>query len=101
MKKNDEKTIDNYIKRIDKTIESELKSIPDEVLHTILDRSFDDAKTLFENGKNTDLKHLSYSLYRSYILGMLLERMNRENKMTKYEIEKKIDSSKKIIRLAK
>ncbi|MFW6008069.1 MAG: hypothetical protein ACOCP8_02280 [archaeon] len=83
-----EMNVEDYLRQIDKTIQGELKKIPDDILKSIMDKSFNDAKDLFKSHKNEDFKQLTYSLYRSYILGMLLEKArNKVNKRPEVKVK--------------
>jgi hypothetical protein len=62
------------LKEIEQSLKKELEKMPDEVRSAIMDRAFMDTKALFDNDQQDDFKSLVYTIYRSYILGMQLEK---------------------------
>lgn len=62
------------LKEIEQSLKKELEKMPDEVQSAIMDRAFMDTKALFDNDQQDDFKSLVYTIYRSYILGMQLEK---------------------------
>jgi len=83
--------LSEYLKQIDTTIEKQIDEIPEEILNMLMERSFTDATKLFKEGKNQDFKQLTYVIYRSYILGMLVEKTK-----SKREIKQ---STNKVVKL--
>lgn len=63
------------LKEIEQSLKKELEQMPDEVRSAIMDRAFMDTKALFDNDQQDDFKSLVYTIYRSYILGMQLEKL--------------------------
>jgi len=72
-----------YLKEIEQNLKKELENMPDDVVEAIMDRSFHDAQQLFENGQQNDFKSLVYIIYRSYILGMQIEKLSHKPKIKK------------------
>jgi HPt (histidine-containing phosphotransfer) domain-containing protein len=72
--------LEKFLSDIDKNIESYFRDIPDEVTNVMVEQALKDAKRLFKNAKNEDIKQVTYYIYRAYLLGMLIERMNNKSK---------------------
>lgn len=78
-----------YLKDIEKDFKNQLNNIPDDVLTAIMERSLKDAKQLLNTYQQDDFKSVVYILYRSYILGMLLEKqLSNQNKQKQNNIIK-------------
>jgi hypothetical protein len=88
--------LSEYLKQIDMTIEEQLKEIPDEILNMLMDRAYTDATKIFKEGKNEDFKQMTYVIYRSYILGMLVEKAKNDSKKKRF-----IKEENNVIRLIK
>jgi hypothetical protein len=78
IEQNNEFDIQKYFKEIDADIKSKLQSIPAGELEALLDRAFKDTKKLFKDDDNEDFKQVTYSIYRAYILGMLIGKIRSE-----------------------
>jgi nitrate reductase assembly molybdenum cofactor insertion protein NarJ len=85
------KKIEKLLNNINKEIENELNEIGDEVLEVLMDRAIMDANELFESRENGNLKSTAYVIYRSYVLGMLFEKIkNQYNNDNNDNIDKRI-----------
>lgn len=84
--------LERFLLDIDKNIESYFKDIPNEVINLMVEQALKDAKRLFKNEKNEDIKQVTYYIYRAYLLGMLIEQ--QKNKV-------KHENVKKVIKLVK
>lgn len=79
MEKNESRELlDKFLSDIDKNIEEYFNSIPNDIANIMVEQALKDAKRLFKNSKNEDIKHVTYYIYRAYLLGMLIERMNNK-----------------------
>lgn len=79
----EEFNLGEYLKEIEKNLKKELENIPEDVVEAIMDRSFHDAQQLFKNGQQNDFKSLVYIIYRSYILGMQIEKLSNKLQVKK------------------
>ena len=70
--------IKEFLKLLEKDFDKEMETIPNEMLKGLLDRSYKDAKKLFSQQENKIFKSITYAIYRSYILGMLIERISNK-----------------------
>ena len=89
--------LEDFFKEIEKSLKKELEQMPDEVRAAVMDRSFMDAKMLFDNNQQDDFKSIVYMIYRSYILGMQLEKLI--NKQTQLQSQPRYTKDDNIIRL--
>lgn len=72
--------INEYLKKIGEDFEKQLSEIPEQEIKAFLDRAYHDTHELFKENEQNDFKRVTYVIYRSYILGMLIERMRNKSK---------------------
>jgi hypothetical protein len=72
--------INEYLKELEKTFEKQLADLPGDFLQAILERAYRDTHQLFKDNEQNDFKKVTYVIYRSYILGMLMEKLDNKKK---------------------
>lgn len=61
-----------YANIIENEMLSKIENIPENIKEVVFNQSLNDTKLLFSNGDNIDFKKINYTIYRAYILGILL-----------------------------
>jgi len=71
--------INKYLNEIEKNINKQLSEISDEETEAFINRAYTDTLNLFNKCEQNDFKKVTYIIYRSYILGMIIERIKNKN----------------------
>lgn len=78
MNTKDKIDIGKLLNEIDKNINDQMNQISEETLEVFFKQSVRDTKEIFKDDE-IDFRKVSYVIYRSYILGTLIEKITSNN----------------------
>lgn len=85
------RNFNSFVKKSPQELKRDIENIPEEVLETIMNQSIKDAKLfLLNNRKNkqTEIKDLTYLIYRSFIIGMVFEKHSNDDNLIAFNMNK-------------